>query len=103
MTMNDFVMNDIPKWDIALENLANEEFKTLGHALDLADFKQMGKVHRIRFDDLMHTLCKLVENNEWSQKGVDCTEADLEELFVYDRLDEKIAEKYSVTWELIKK
>jgi len=100
--MNDFAMSDIPKWDIALENLANEEFEKLGHALSLDDFKQMGKTHRIRFDDLMHTLCKLVENNVWKHQGADCTEADLEELFVYDRLDEKIAEKYAVTWERVK-
>lgn len=100
--MKDFVMKDIPKWDIALENLAKEEFAKTGHPLDLADFKQMGKKHRIRFDDLMHTLCKLVENDVWSQQGVDCTEADLEELFVYNRLDEKIAEKYAVSWQPVK-
>ena len=101
--MNDFVMKDIPKWDIALENLANEEFEKIGHPLNLEDFKQMGKTNRIRFDDLMHTLCKLVENDMWLQQGENCTETDLEELFVYDRLDEKIAEKYSVAWQLIKK
>jgi len=100
--MKDLAMNDIPKWDIALENLAKEEFEKLGRPLDLADFKQMGKKHRIRFDDLMHTLCKLVENGAWSQQGQDCAEDDLAELFVYDRLDEKIAEKYSVIWQPIK-
>lgn len=101
--MNDFAMKDIPKWDVALENLANEEVNKLGHALSLDDFKRMGRVHSIRFDDLMHTLCKLVENNEWAYQGASCTEADLEELFVYDRLDEKIAEKYSVTWQAVEK
>jgi len=97
--MKDIAMNEIPKWDVALENLAREEYEKTGQSLDMDDFKQMGKKHRIRFDDLMHTLCQLVVNDVWTQQGEGCNDSDLEALFVYNRLDEKIAEKYSVHWQ----
>jgi len=102
--MNELAMEDIPKWDVALESLAKEEFGKLGHALSLDDFKRLGTEYKIRFDDLMHSLSQLVTNEQWSQQGFDSEgnavdQAALEELFVYNRLDEKIAVKYAVVWQ----
>jgi len=102
--MKDVAMKDIPKWDVALESLVKDEYAKLGKPLDLADFKRLGKEYSIRFDDMMHTLCQLVVNDEWSQQGTDeqgnPVSADaLDELFVYNRLDEKIAQKYNVCWQ----
>jgi len=103
--MKDVVMKDIPKWDVALESLVKDEYAKLGRPLDLADFKRLGKEYKIRFDDMMHTLCQLVVNNEWTQQGTDeqgnvVPDDALEDLFIYNRLDEKIAEQYKVSWQL---
>ena len=102
--MKELAMEDIPKWDVALESLAKDECAKLGRPLELSDFKELGKVYKIRFDDLMHTLCQLVENEMWDQVGTDDSgnqvdAAELEDLFVYNRLDEKIAQKYHVKWQ----
>lgn len=97
-------MNDIPKWDVALEAIAKDKYTNLGRPLELSDFKQLGHDYQVRFDDLMHSLCQLVKHNQWQQRGTDeqgniVSDDKLESLFVYDRLDEKVAEKYHVTWQ----
>lgn len=102
--MKELSMNDIPKWDIALEAVAKDKFAKLGRPLALADFKDLGKEYKVRFDDLMHTLCQLVTHEEWSQQAHDeqgqaISDDCLQDLFVYNRLDEDIAEKYAVTWQ----
>ena len=102
--MKELNMNEIPKWDVALEAVAKDKFEKLGHPLNLEDFKQLGKEYKVRFDDLMHTLCQLVTHGVWSQQGFDpygnpVDDEALLELFVYNRLDEKIAEKYTVVWQ----
>lgn len=102
--MSELNMNEIPKWDVALEAIANEKYNKLGRALDLSDFKQLGHDYQVRFDDLMHSLCQLVKHNKWQQQGTDeqgnaVSDDTLEPLFVYDRLDEKVAEQYKVSWQ----
>ncbi|HEC28835.1 MAG TPA: hypothetical protein ENI65_04515 [Gammaproteobacteria bacterium] len=106
--MNKQVMEDIPKWDVALEAVALEQFRKLGRPLGLDDFKQLANEFKIRFDDLMHSLSQLVEHNMWSQQGEDdrgnrVPDEMLDGLFVYNRLDEKIAIKYSVVWQPLAK
>ena len=102
--MNEITMNEIPKWDVALEAIAKDKYVELGRPMDLADFKQLAQEYKVRFDDLMHSLCQLVKHEAWSQHGVDeqgkvLSDDKLEELFVYNRLDEKIAEQYAVKWQ----
>ncbi len=102
--MKEVSMNEIPKWDVALEAIAKEKYQQLGRPMDLADFKQLGHEYKVRFDDLMHSLCQLVKYEAWSQQGFDeqgnvLSDDKLESLFVYNRLDEKIAEQYAVKWQ----
>ncbi len=104
--MKELNMNEIPKWDVALEAVAKDMYAKLGRPMNLADFKQLGKDYQVRFDDLMHSLSQLVANNMWSQQGFDehgnaVADDVLEALFVYNRLDEKIAEQYAVEWQPI--
>jgi len=104
--MKEMSMNEIPKWDVALEAIAKDKYKQLDRPMDLADFKQLGQEYKVRFDDLMHSLCQLVKHEAWSQQGFDSQgnavdDGKLEELFVYNRLDEKIAELYAVKWQPI--
>ena len=99
-------MNEIPKWDVALEAVAKDKFDKQGRPMNLADFKQLGKEYQVRFDDLMHSLCQLVSNGMWRQQGFDehgnpVSDDVLETLFVFNRLDEKVAEKYAVEWQPI--
>jgi hypothetical protein len=102
--MSELNMNEIPKWDVALEAIAKEKYNQLGRPMELSDFKQLGHEYQVRFDDLMHSLCQLVKHEQWQQQGADesgipASDEQLESLFVYDRLDEKIAEKYHVSWQ----
>jgi hypothetical protein len=102
--MKEFSMNEIPKWDVALEAVAKDKFEKLGRPMNLENFKDLGNEYKIRFDDLMHTLSQLVTHEAWSQQGFDeqgqpVSDDHLSELFVYNRLDEEIAEKYSVVWQ----
>jgi hypothetical protein len=102
--MKELNMNEIPKWDVALEAVAKDTYEKQGRPMNLADFKQLCKEYEVRFDDMMHSLCQLVANEMWSQQGFDETgnsvsEDLLAELFVFNRLDEKIAEKYAVVWQ----
>jgi len=102
--MKEFSMNEIPKWDVALEAIAKDKFNALGRPMNLEDFKDLGQEYKVRFDDLMHTLCQLVTLEVWSQQGFDgqgqaVNNDELSELFVYNRLDEKIAETYQVIWQ----
>lgn len=101
--MNKSGEDDVPKWDVALEALAREEAEKLGRPLAMQDFKRLGLEYKIRFDDLMATLHQLVMNEAWDQTGVDAkgkpvSAAILQDLFVYNRLDEQVADKYAVTW-----
>lgn len=101
--MNKPGKDEVPKWDVALEALAKEEAEKLGRPLAMQDFKRLGLEYKIRFDDLMATLHQLVTNEVWEQVGVDAkgkpvSAAILQDLFVFNRLDEKVADKYAVTW-----
>jgi hypothetical protein len=102
--MKELAMEDIPKWDVALESLIKDEYVRLGRPLKMQDFKQIGSEYKIRFDDIMHTLCQLVTHNMWRQTGTDeqgsaVSDDRLADLFVYNRLDEEIAEQYAVEWQ----
>jgi hypothetical protein len=104
--MKELSMNEIPKWDVALEAVAKDKYEKQAQPLNLADFKALCKEYQVRFDDMMHSLSQLVANDRWSQQGFDeqgniVNDDALEELFVYNRLDEKIAVKYSVVWQPI--
>ncbi len=104
--MKELIMNEIPKWDVALEAIAKDRFDSLGKPMSFADFKELGKEYQVRIDDMMHSLCQLVANDMWSQQGFDeqgsvVSDDVLEDLFVFNRLDEKVAEKYAVVWQPI--
>ncbi len=57
--------SDEPLWDVALEALLVETQRAAGRPLDLAQLEQLGNSYTIRLDDLLDTLCLLVENRAW--------------------------------------
>ena len=56
---------EVPRWDVALESLLNEEHHKLGRALRIDDFHHLAAQHAIRFDDIMATMFELVLNGNW--------------------------------------
>jgi len=93
----------IPKWDIALEALVNDEYKRLGRPLTLEDFRRLGQVHQIRLHDIMATVHQLERHGKWRHEGRDgsgqpVADHALEGLYSHGRLDEDTAEKYAVAW-----
>lgn len=94
---------DVPNWDVALEALFKEEFRQLGRAMQLDDFRRLGQAHRIRVHDMMATMYQLERHGKWHHRGRDeagraTDEPDLEALFQHGRLDEDTAEKFTVGW-----
>lgn len=95
---------EIPAWDVALEALALEEYKKRNQPMSMDDFRNLGVEHSIRFDDIMATMCQLVMHDKWSCTGKDqagnaLTVDDMDGLFVYGRVEESIADKFSVCFE----
>ncbi len=60
---------DTPNWDVALANLAREEFEIKGADLTMADFTRLAQEYTIRLDDIMVTLFELVIADKWQYHG----------------------------------
>ena len=94
---------EVPKWDIALAALVNEEAEKLGKGLRIAEFKRLAEEHAIRFDDIMVTMFELVINKEWRYEHPDGVEQaisrdEVEKLYVAGRLAEADVNTYVGLW-----
>ncbi|MFC1749123.1 hypothetical protein ACFL2V_09990 [Pseudomonadota bacterium] len=77
---------DVPNWDVALANLAREEFGKKG-ALNMDDFTHLAKEYTIRLDDIMVTMFEMVIVGEWKYEGEqNVTRDTLNDLYVGGRL-----------------
>ena len=95
--------DEIPEWDVALESLIRDEAKSLATGLNMDDFKRLAKEHAIRLDDIMATLVQLVQHGRWQhqvkdQEGNSVADEQLQDLYVYSRVDEKMVEKFVIHW-----
>jgi hypothetical protein len=68
------------------------------------DFKRLAKDHSIRLDDIIATLVQLVRHGMWQHNVVDSqgnqvAESELEGLYVYSRIEESVADLYTISWE----
>lgn len=94
---------EVPKWDVALEAMVNEEHRRLGRSLTLSDLRRLGLENKVRLHDIMATIHQLERHGKWRHQGRDdqgrpmAAEA-LDALFVHGRLDEDLAERYGITW-----
>ena len=66
---------DQPRWDVALEALLAEQFHSTGTPLSQADLQRLGHAYTIRLDDLLDTLCLMVEHGTWVYTDPDGNEA----------------------------
>lgn len=95
----------IPKWDVALEALAKEEFEKLGRPLNLDDFHRLAQQYTIRFDDIMVTMFELCIHNNWQYLDADgkpykITRKLLQRLTAGGRLDDEDLKTFTGGWKL---
>jgi len=93
---------EIPRWDVALESLLNEEHHRLGRALQIDDFHHLAAQHAIRFDDIMATLFELVLNGNWRYADHDdprpLTRDRVNRLYINGRLDPVDVREFRGEW-----
>jgi hypothetical protein len=94
---------EVPKWDIALAALANEEAGIMGQGLMVKDFHRLAEEHTIRFDDIMVTMFELVIQGEWEYLDTDgvertITRDEVDKLYVGGRLADADVMQYLGLW-----
>lgn len=94
---------EVSKWDLALEALVREEFRILGRALHMEDFRRLAQQHAIRLDDIMVTLFELVIQGEWNYRDEQGRERSfdrdtLDGLYVNRRLQEQDLQGFTGGW-----
>ena len=94
---------EVPKWDIALAALVNEEAGIMGQGLLIKDFQRLGEAHAIRFDDIMVTMFELVIQGEWKYEDADglektITRDEVDKLYVGGRLADADVIQYVGLW-----
>lgn len=90
---------DVPPWDVALANLAKEEFQKKDAPLTLDDYTRLAKEYTIRLDDIMVTMFELVIAGEWEYQGDQVIDRQtLNDLYVGGRLHAKDLEPFTGGW-----
>lgn len=62
---------DQPLWDVALEALLRDSFERTRQPLTLEQLRPLADAHTTRLDDILDTLCRLVENARWRYLAAD--------------------------------
>lgn len=90
---------DVPAWDVALANLAKDEFTKNAAPLTLDNFSQLAKQYTIRLDDIMVTMFEMVIAGEWCYEGEqEITRETLNDLYVGGRLHVNDLEPFTGGW-----
>lgn len=98
---------EVPKWDVALEALAKDEYRKKGAGLTVADFRRLAADHATRFDDIMVTIFELTLAGHWQYRNADgsahaLTRKEVSDLYVGGRIHEKDMGHFTGSWQLIK-
>jgi len=94
---------EVPKWDIALANLARDVYARDDVALTLADFRNLAGQYAIRFDDIMATMLEMVVEGEWEYLNTagnlqPISREDVDALYVNGRLNETDLREFAGAW-----
>ncbi len=93
---------DVPSWDVALANLARDEYKKLQRPLTLEDFQRLAKDYTIRLDDIMVTMFELVIQGRWSYEGEQqIVRSTLNELYINGRLHADDLAEFTGEWSFL--
>ena len=92
-----------PQWDVALEALLLETHQSGALPLQLNDLQGLAGKHTIRLDDILDTLCRLVEQKRWIYYGPDGNavkpDRDMSKmLHANHRLNDVQLERFQGTW-----
>ena len=95
---------EVSKWDVALEAMAQEEFRRQGRPLRLEDFQRLAHIHAMRLDDIMATLFELVIQGEWTYRDEQGQPREfgretLDALYVKGRLREEDLRVFGGGWQ----
>jgi len=93
----------MPKWDVALAALADDEFRKRGTAMALNDFRELARQHAIRLDDIMETMFLLAINGKWIYTDSNgfvqpLDQRALDSLYVKRRLSEQDLQAFNGSW-----
>ena len=92
---------EIPKWDVAIEALLREEYQKRNMHFSTDDLQLLASNHGIRFDDIMVTLCTLVEQKQWRyHPAMQERFEDLNALFDNGRLAKESVEQFIGSWSM---
>ena len=90
---------DTPNWDVALANLAREEFEIKGANLTIVDFTRLAQEYTIRLDDIMATLFELVIAGKWQYHGEQTiSRKTLNDLYINGRLHANDLNNFNGDW-----
>ncbi len=95
---------DMPKWDVALSALADEEFRKKGSPLTMSDFRRLAKQYAIRLDDIMETMFLLAVNKAWVYTDATGREqvldqGTLDSFYAKQRLTEEELNSFDGLWQ----
>ena len=95
---------DMPKWDVAIASMANEQYHKKTSPLTLDDFRSLAIEHAMRLDDIMETMFLLAINREWEYKDASGEKQPLDQqtldgLYVKRRLSEEDLSSFDGSWQ----
>mgnify|MGYP000408648948 CR=1 FL=1 len=95
---------DMPKWDVAIASMAQDQFRKKTHPLTLDDFRSLAREHAMRLDDIMETMFLLVIHGEWAYRDrlgqlQQLDQQTLDRLYVKRRLSEQDVAAFDGGWE----
>ena len=97
----------IPKWDVALEALIQEEFIKQGKVLGVDNFHQLSVEYSIRFDDIMETVFALTLEGRWiyhdaQGQEMEINQAMVDNLYINARLHEDDVRGFTGGWKPVR-
>ena len=96
--------HDMPKWDVAIASMADEQYHKKTNPLTLDDFRSLAIEHAMRLDDIMETMFLLAINREWEYKDASgekqpLDQQTLDSLYVKRRLSEQDLSSFDGSWQ----
>ena len=94
---------DMPKWDVAIASMANDQYRKNAGPLTLDDFRSLAREHAMRLDDIMETMFLLAINREWEYSNAagdrqPLDQKTLDGLYVKRRLSEEDLSAFDGNW-----
>ena len=95
---------DMPKWDVAIAALVNDQHRKKASPLTLSDFRSLAREHAMRLDDIMETMFLLAIHREWEYSDAagdkqSLTQEILDSLYVKRRLSEEDLSSFDGGWQ----